>query len=118
MDLLLSDASTTSFELCGSRDTYFVPTDRAFQKLGPAELRRVFSSASRLRDVLDGHRADRIVPSALIKHRWQYDIRTKNAAVVRVANSAGDRLTVSTRRGWGHVFLSSSRAPTKTLTRV
>lgn len=95
MDLLLLDA-TASFGFCGDRNTYFVPTDRAFEKLGPAQLRRTFGSASCLRDVLDGHRADRIVPSALIRERWQYEIRTKNDAIVRVANSGGDKLTVHT----------------------
>jgi len=96
MDLLLLLDASTPFEFCGARNTYFVPTDRAFKKLGPAELRRMFNSASCLRDVLDGHRADRIVPSALIKERWQYEIRTKNAAIVRVASSGGGKLTVNT----------------------
>lgn len=85
--------ASTSFEFCGTRNTYFVPTDYAFRKLDPADLQRVFSSPNYLRNILSNHRADRIVPSTLIRERWQYEIQTNSAAIVRVVNS-GDKLTV------------------------
>lgn len=91
IDMLDASVSST-LEFCGTRNTYFVPTDYAFRKLGALELERMFNDPSYMRKVLSNHRAERILPSALIKERWQYDVQTKNE-VVRITNK-GNRLMV------------------------
>lgn len=91
MDLLGATART-SFEFYGSQNTYFIPTDYAFEKLGGVELNRIFSNPSHLRKILSNHQADRILPSTLFKERWQYEIQTKNE-IVRIVNR-GNKLTV------------------------
>lgn len=88
MDLVLGTSSKgrTSFEFCsGVHNTYFVPTDYAFRKLGAVELHRLFGNPTRMRQILDNHQAERILPSALIGTRRQYEIKTKNE-IVRVSN--------------------------------
>jgi len=88
MDLVLGASleGRTSFDFCsGVHNTYFVPTDYAFRKLGAVELHRLFSNPTRMRQILDNHQTDRILPSALIGTRRQYEIKTKNE-IVRVSN--------------------------------
>lgn len=95
MDLVLGASSEgwASFEFCsGIHNTYFVPTNYAFRKLGAAELHRLFSNPTRMQQILDNHRADRILPSALIGTRRQYEIKTKNE-IIRVSNE-DDKLMV------------------------
>lgn len=96
MDLVLGASSEgrMSFEFCsGVHNTYFIPTDYAFRKLGAVELNRLFGNPTRMRQILDNHQADRILPSALIGTRQQYEIKTKNE-IVRVSNE-GDKFMVN-----------------------
>lgn len=96
VDLLGGDSAYwTSPENCGDQhNTYFVPTNRAFQKLGAVELRRAFGSPAFLRRVLNNHRADRVLPSTLVNERgWQYELQTENEIVLVQANK-GDKFTV------------------------
>ncbi|XP_025198610.1 transforming growth factor-beta-induced protein ig-h3 [Melanaphis sacchari] len=91
MDLVLGTFSKdrTSFEFCDDvHNTYFIPTDYAFKKLGADELHRLFTNPIRMRQILDNHQADRILPSALIGTRQQYEIKTKNE-IVRLSNEDG-----------------------------
>lgn len=91
MELVLGTFSKdrTSFEFCnGMHNTYFVPTDYAFRKLGADELHRLFTNPTRMRQILDNHQADRILPSTLIGTRQQYEIKTKNE-IVRLSNEDG-----------------------------
>lgn len=101
VDLLDGDSAYwTSPEFCGDQhNTYFVPTNRAFQKLGAVELRRAFGSPAFLRRVLNNHRADRVLPSTLVKERgWQYELQTENGIVLVQANK-GDKFTVYISNG-------------------
>lgn len=84
MDLLGVTAGT-SYDFYGSQNTYFIPTDDAFEKLGDIELNKIFNNPSHLRKILNNHQADRILPTKLFKERWQYEIQTKNE-IVRIVN--------------------------------
>lgn len=88
----------TATEFRGSRhNTYFIPTNYAFEKLDDAELRQTLNSPAYARRMLDNHRADRVLPSTLIKQRgWQYEFRTENEITVRMAYG-GNGLTVKVR---------------------
>lgn len=95
VDAVAGDAAWSEF--FGDRHgTHFVPTDRAFAKLGAAHLRRTFDSAACLRRVLDDHRADRVLPTALLKERgWRYESLTRNGnAILLVRSNGGDKFTV------------------------
>lgn len=89
---LLSASTWTPFEFYGSRNTYFIPTDYAFHKLGAAQLERIFSNPTYMQNIMNNHQADRIIPSTLIREHLQYDVQTKNE-IVRVFNR-GDKLMV------------------------
>lgn len=89
---LLSASTWTSLEFYGSRNTYFIPTDYAFHKLGAAQLERIFSNPTYMQNIMNNHQTDRIIPSTLIREHWQYDVQTKNE-IVRVFNR-GDKLMV------------------------
>ncbi|VVC37673.1 FAS1 domain [Cinara cedri] len=79
----------------GCQNTYFVPTDYAFQKLGTEELERILNSPAQLQNILNNHRAERILPSTLVNDRWQYEVQTKNG-IVRIAHSKDtDKITVN-----------------------
>lgn len=92
-------------KFCGSRhNTYFVPTNYAFEKLDDAELRRTLGNPAYARRMLDNHRADRVLPSTLIKQRgWQYEFRTENEITVRMAYG-GNGLTVKIPEKLGVFF--------------
>ncbi|XP_050441387.1 periostin [Adelges cooleyi] len=98
VDLLSSISPSTSLELfCGNHNTYFLPTDCAFNKLGSDKLTWMFNNPLYLRKVLYNHRVERMVSSELIKdNRWQYEIQTKNE-IVCVTNK-GNQLMVNNVR--------------------
>lgn len=82
---LLGASTWLSYEFCGSQNTYFVPTNFAFNKLGTDQLDRMFNDPMVLRQILNNHQVDRILPSTLIKERLQYEVQTKNE-IVHVVN--------------------------------
>lgn len=114
IDLLGPTWAASKF--CGSRhNTYFVPTNYAFEKLDDAELRRTLDSPAYARRMLDNHRADRVLPSTLIKQRgWQYEFRTENEITVRMAYGSNG-LTVKIREKPPYFFFDGRKSLEKTV---
>lgn len=98
---LLGASTWKPNEFCGNLNTYFIPTDNAFKKLGFVDSQRMFQSPEYVQQILNNHRVDRILPSTLIKDHLQYEIQTNND-IVRV-EYRGDKLMVFIR------YVSKSR---------
>ncbi|XP_050523656.1 periostin isoform X1 [Daktulosphaira vitifoliae] len=90
---LLDILPATSPEFCGNHNTYFIPTNNAFKKLGIDRLIWIFNNPLYMRTILHNHQVERVLSTKLLKKHWQYEIQTKNKTII--LSHRGNKLMVN-----------------------